>query len=977
MENKNGKPNKHIKKIYNWKYHKKLTEKYDEYLNENKNKNNLRLKGNYHYKDKSLNYYLTNKNLLPIKNTNLTPVPQTKYLKDQKEKYKDEYYKYSNMQKSVIEMRRIEYKINLVKKDQVQKKLMIAKQLIESIQANKFQNNKRRKSVFFFNDKDHIMLRKEILTYIFNNNFNVDDGKIHPSEVINYLTLLVPEIIKIQRNYRKHQKYLKKIIKLQSYYKAHLYHKLFQDFYQRKSKINKFIFIIQKVLFLNLYHLKFIPKIFYAKNKCFISKKIYTYKNLNSIIYLQRKIKFFLKFLNLKKIYGKTKCVYVKPFTSKPIGKIKLLQRNVILFLERLKRRHSLQQSQIIIKKNYPKKKIILIQKFAKTIHPIKIRPKILKEPFERNNTFIKNNRIIKKKITLYPTIDYKKIGKKKPKIKVVNHVSTIIKSYKSLGKLIFLQKKIKEYFSREDYDIFDFTLHEEYVTKESFYLKKKEKLIFLQRQIKYFLYRLNVRKNNFNKVLVKPLRCTKIIRTNAEKIFTKLTKMRFTENSKLINLLAKVIFAMNKYRCRIAFQTLCQAQPKIKKTSTFKSKYFRRTINHNFNLTTNKLFKIIEEEEKKKNMIKKSVTIDEARKPTKNKLLKINLVDPFMRNPKRTQTGKGQHKLNFEFDRKMINKCFDFEEIEEVKENNESTKKITNINNTDFDNSKKEEQNLEDLLYSDESCNDEDNENNEENNKNNENGNKNNENNEITTKNPVLKSSLKSSLKSPLKSSFKRKNDSNRSTNTNKYLYYSLTNIKEVKEEDYNTTKNLIYLSTKKDKVKKCVTTNRNLPIVKKRYQDLTNKSLYYFKRHFTMQPEKNISLTADQRRMSENESIRQSSKIFAGSLSFFSDNDSSKRSYLDKSTDRIHLELDLSGESGEDNSNYIMIDSDSEEEGKLNKINSYEISIRKFNENSNNKKNTKNDVNKKRIFLDKKNKEKNDLKLSVRDNDNFKDDY
>ena len=946
MENKNEKPKKNKKKKYNWKYHEKLSEKYDEYLNENKDKNNLRLKGNYHYKDKSLDYYLTNKHQHPIKNTNLTPIPQTKYLNSQKQKYTEEYNKYTNMQKSVIEMRKIEYNINLVKKDKVQKKLMIAKQLIESIQANKNLNNRRRRSIIF-SDKNHIMLRKEILTYIFNHDFNEDDGKMHPKEVINYLALLIPEIIKIQSNYRKHQEFLKKLIKLQSYYKTHLYHKLFQDFYQRKNKINKFIYIIQKVLFLNLYHLKINPKIFYGSKKFFISKRIYSKKNLKSIVYLQRKVKFFLKYLNLKKIYGKTKCVYIKPFTSKPIGKIKLLQRNVILFLERLKRRHSVPQSQIIIKKTFLKKKIILIQKFAKTIQTEKIRPKILKEPFERNNTFVKNNRIIKKKKVYYPDLEIKLNAKKKPKIKIINHVSIIIKSYKSLGKLIYLQKKLKEYFTREDYDTYDFTLHEEYVTKESFYLKKKEKLIYLQKQIKYFLYRLNIRRKNFNKVLVKPLRCTKIIRTNTEKIFTKLTKMRFTENNKLLNLLAKVIFAMNKYRCRVAFQTLCQVQRKIKKTSTFKSKYFRRTMNHNFNIQTNNLFKIIEEEEeKKKSFIKKSVTIDEGRKATKNKLLKKNSVESFMRNPKRTKTGKGEkHKLNFEFDKKLINKCFDFEDIEEIKEKDEFSKIMTTNNEAEVSNEKKDD-NLELLLYSDESGNDEDEENN----------NEKNENYAVTNKSSFIKSSLKSSLKSSFKSSFKRKDDSHKSTNKN--LYFSLTNIKEVKEEDYNTTKNLIYFNSNVDKnVKKSATTIRNLPVINKPH-DFYNKSLFFENRHNTLQPEKVLSLknlTTEQRMVSIGASGKQSSRIFAGSLSFLSDNDSDKKSYLDKYSDRVNLDFILSGDSADDNGNYFMVDSDSEE-GTIKKINSYDVSVRRFNDN--NIRNAKNNMNKKRVFFDKKNK-------------------
>ena len=46
------------------------------------NKNTLRLKGNYHYENKTVNYYLNHKELEPIKNTNLTPLPRSKYLNE-------------------------------------------------------------------------------------------------------------------------------------------------------------------------------------------------------------------------------------------------------------------------------------------------------------------------------------------------------------------------------------------------------------------------------------------------------------------------------------------------------------------------------------------------------------------------------------------------------------------------------------------------------------------------------------------------------------------------------------------------------------------------------------------------------------------------------------------------------------------------------------------------------------------------------
>ena len=59
--------NKKKKKTYNWEYHEKLSQKYESYLYENMDKNNLRLKGNYHYENKPLKFYLSQKEVEPIK----------------------------------------------------------------------------------------------------------------------------------------------------------------------------------------------------------------------------------------------------------------------------------------------------------------------------------------------------------------------------------------------------------------------------------------------------------------------------------------------------------------------------------------------------------------------------------------------------------------------------------------------------------------------------------------------------------------------------------------------------------------------------------------------------------------------------------------------------------------------------------------------------------------------------------------------
>ena len=116
MKKENSK-NKKKKKKYNWEYHEKLSQKYESYLFENIDKNNLRLKGNYHYENKPIEYYLNQKESDSLNNSNLTPLPQSKYLNNKtKEKNIEDYKKYTNIQKSVVEMRRIEYTANFNKR---------------------------------------------------------------------------------------------------------------------------------------------------------------------------------------------------------------------------------------------------------------------------------------------------------------------------------------------------------------------------------------------------------------------------------------------------------------------------------------------------------------------------------------------------------------------------------------------------------------------------------------------------------------------------------------------------------------------------------------------------------------------------------------------------------------------------------------------------------------------------------------------
>ena len=152
-----------IKSGLKWKYHEIFKQKYETYLMQNINSNNLRLKGNYHYENKPIKYYLESKikklkimknspskmiskfpnieklspikgytfqKKIAIKNTNLTPLPQSKYLNQKtKEKNLEKYKEFSNIQKNVIQMRRIEYNIKLPKKKEKEKEKVKFKNL--------------------------------------------------------------------------------------------------------------------------------------------------------------------------------------------------------------------------------------------------------------------------------------------------------------------------------------------------------------------------------------------------------------------------------------------------------------------------------------------------------------------------------------------------------------------------------------------------------------------------------------------------------------------------------------------------------------------------------------------------------------------------------------------------------------------------------------------------------------------------------
>ena len=352
-----------------WEYHEKFKQKYEIYLQQNMNKNNIRLKGNYHYENKPVNYYLNQKEIEPIKNTNLTPLPQSKYINPKvREKNMKDYIEFTNMQKNVVQMRRFEYNIKLVKKKDKEKeqienfrKILKLKGEENKKEGNNNGNIKRSilkrksciqfsRSIFLLDNKRKTLNLMETRDYILKNINNLNEDEM-PKEVLYFLKIFKSKVIKIQRRYKIHLHNLKKIIQIQINYKAHLYSKLFKDFHIRKEKTKKLIFIIQKVLFLNLYHLKVNPKPKFASTKSIITKYEYTVSNIKKIIHLQREIKYYLFCKKLKLLKPKKKCVYIKPYTIFPLDKILLLQKNMVIFLERLKRRHKIQTGQMIHKR--------------------------------------------------------------------------------------------------------------------------------------------------------------------------------------------------------------------------------------------------------------------------------------------------------------------------------------------------------------------------------------------------------------------------------------------------------------------------------------------------------------------------------------------------------------------------------------------------------------------------------------------------
>ena len=477
----------------NWELHKKLQKNYNKYLTENQI--NIKLKGNSNFNNMPITYYLNN-NKEPITNDNLTPLPirEKKFLK-KSEKIKE----YSNMQRSVVHMRRIEYNNKIIK------------------------NHKK----------------------------------------INYNEIYykIPLIIEIQRIWKKRfERITKKAEKIQAKFKQYIYRKYYLISRELKLKIDKFIFIIQKVLFFNFSKIKILKL---NKDYCFITK---TKGRFDEIKLIQNYIRNYLITKNCKRVYNKQKCVFIRPIQDLQLNKIKQIQFGMIKSLQIIRGRKKKLNSFTALKKTIPLSKIITIQRFIKGIYKKKIKPNISKQGYDRNYYFTKiinieneehKKEVMKSKMK-YNTrvIPFREISLK---FLITSKRCFITKTHKKTEKIILIQKHIKKFLNNigKEYEYIDIPKNHEYITKYDMVMFEQRKLIYLQRKIKFFLYRKKVRKNAFNKVLIEPQILTKSIRTSTEKIFQRLSKLRIEYDKNLITMIVRIIENTRKACARPWFYKL------------------------------------------------------------------------------------------------------------------------------------------------------------------------------------------------------------------------------------------------------------------------------------------------------------------------------------------------------------------------------------------------------------------------------------
>ena len=507
--------------------HNKLFDKYLNYLELNKNNKNIKLKGNYKYNNMPISYYLNNPNF-PITNNNLTPLPINKKnnnnIKNNNIKKNN-----NNMQKNIISMRRMEYNYKLKK------------------------NNN-------------------------NYNFNYNNNNIN-KEINSYKISL---IILIQRQCRKRFKNKKKnACLIQATFRGYIMHKYYQIYKKNKNLLEQFIFKLNKIFFLNLYFLKI--KVAINKHHFIIKKK----HSLIQIKFIQNHIKHFLITKNSRQIFYKSKCVFIKPINNLNLGAIKLIQKTVINYLLRLQKRKKRLKSIFIIKFNRPISKILLIQKFIRAIYRKKIKNNIPKNSFNSNYFFNKinlsKNNIIERENLQLKLKNIIPINTKITPFRKYNFPFKIqqtknifyTKTYCKIYKIKFLQKFIRKYLTivQNEYSFIEYPKKQEFYTKVNFVFLNNSKLLLLQKEIKYFLYRQNVKKYTKKKITLEPMIYTKTIRQYNELIFQRLSKLRIEYDKELIIFIVRVIENTRKFCGRLWFYKIKNNKKRKLKLIITKSK--------------------------------------------------------------------------------------------------------------------------------------------------------------------------------------------------------------------------------------------------------------------------------------------------------------------------------------------------------------------------------------------------------------------
>lgn len=373
----------------------------------------------------------------------------------------------------------------------------------------------------------------------------------------------------IQREWKKRLNLKKqRAIQIQAAFRGFFIYKQFNDVKNLNLSYLKFSYIIRKVLFLNLLKIKKIIK----KNItwCYMEKLNF---NERSIIFLQRYIIHFFKTKHCKNVYNKQKNVFIKPINNLYLNFIKKIQRNVLIFLERLHSRKRLMKGVFIIKVKRPISQIIFLQRFIRfCLTRKKLTNPISKEGYGRHYFFTKEILVnkpkkFKKEINEKIKVDIPKKQPKKIKWKIKQALSFTTKIHPDTRKILFLQKHILSFLShrRSTFFFLPILSHDGYIRKINKVVPHKDKLILLQREIKFFLSRQKLTRFVINKVKLEPMKFTKIIQTATEKIFERLSRLRVDYDKDLIVFLVRVIEVMRKSAAKKWFYKLQDKRRELK----------------------------------------------------------------------------------------------------------------------------------------------------------------------------------------------------------------------------------------------------------------------------------------------------------------------------------------------------------------------------------------------------------------------------